>query len=129
MNITENFSLSEFECRCGCKMPDDVKTNILVLASQLQYLRDFIERPITVTNAYRCKSHNKKVGGVPNSQHILGNAADIKISGVIPQFVASMIDSEIKKCNMLQGGLGIYNTFTHYDIRGIKARWDYRLHE
>ena len=27
---------------------------------------------------------------------------------------------------MLQGGLGVYNTFVHYDIRKTKARWDYR---
>ena len=25
-----------------------------------------------------------------------------------------------------EGGLGIYNTFVHYDIRGYKARWDKR---
>jgi len=30
---------------------------------------------------------------------------------------------------MKEGGLGLYNTFVHYDIRGTKARWDYTKKE
>ena len=79
-----------------------------------------------MTNAYRCESHNQKVGGAVYSQHLLGKAADIQISGYKPREVFNIIESLIEQGDLLQGGLGLYNTFVHYDIRGTKARWDYR---
>ena len=36
-----------------------------------------------------------------------------------------LIESLINEGELLQGGLGKYNNFTHYDIRKNKARWDY----
>ena len=77
MKLTNNFSLEEFECKCGCKMPEFVKKNIIELADNLQVLRDFVGR-LDLTNAYRCKEHNTDVGGSTNSQHLKGKAADIK---------------------------------------------------
>ena len=124
--MTKNFSIKEFECNCGCKMPEKVKDNIEVLANNLQVLRDYVKAPITLTNAYRCAKHNKSVGGVPNSKHVNGKAADIKIKGITPFEVAKTIELLIYEGKLIQGGIGIYNTFTHYDIRGIKSRWDYR---
>lgn len=123
--MTKNFKIQEFECKCGCKMPADVKLNIVKLANQLQILRDFIKKPITIINAYRCAKHNKAVGGVPNSQHVLGKAADIKVSGTAPKTVSETINKLAETGNMLQGGIGTYSSFTHYDIRKTKARWDY----
>ena len=64
MRLTNNFYLKEFNCKCGCEMPEDVFLQIQKLASQLQYIRDFIRLPINITNAYRCPTHNKEVGGV-----------------------------------------------------------------
>jgi hypothetical protein len=40
--------------------------------------------------------------------------------------VYDAIEHLIINGDMLQGGLGIYNNFCHYDIRGKKARWDFR---
>lgn len=124
MQITNNFELAEFECSCGCKMPEDVFSEIQRLAGSLQYIRDFVRKPIKLTNAYRCPKHNKKVGGVSNSQHILGKAADIKVTDMTPEEVYNTIDCLTNHEHVLQGGLGLYNTFTHYDIRGTKARWN-----
>jgi len=121
--MTKNFDISEFECNCGCKMPADVHVNIVKLTNQLQVLRDILEKPIRITNAYRCESHNKKVGGVSNSQHLYGKAADIQIKGIKPKHIANLIDELIYGGHMLQGGLGVYNNFVHYDIRKTKARW------
>lgn len=42
----------------------------------LQPLRDLIGAPIAITSGYRSEEINKLVGGVPNSQHCLGEAAD-----------------------------------------------------
>jgi len=126
MKLTNNFSKSEFECSCGCEMPLEVFHNIQKVANQLQKLRDATGKSITINSAYRCVKHNKAIGGVDSSQHILGKASDIVVKGVEPSITFDLIDLFINDCEMLQGGLGNYNSFTHYDIRKIKARWDYR---
>ena len=123
--MTKNFNIQEFQCKCGCKMPADVHNNIVKLANQLQTLRDAINKPITVTNAYRCESHNRAVGGVKNSMHLFGKAADLQVKGMHPYYLHETINDLINKGDMLQGGLGLYNTFVHYDIRKTKSRWDY----
>ena len=55
-------------------MPEDVLVNITKLANQLQYIRDNVAMPITVNSAYRCRAHNKSVGGSVNSEHLLGSS-------------------------------------------------------
>lgn len=124
MKLTNNFSLSEFECNCGCKMPNDVLVNIKELAINLQYIREYLDTPIKLTNAYRCKTHNKAVGGSKNSQHLLGKASDLQVKEINPKTLADLIEDLIDKKYISQGGVGRYNTFTHYDIRGTKARWN-----
>ncbi|NNE31922.1 MAG: DUF882 domain-containing protein [Winogradskyella sp.] len=122
--MTKNFKLKEFECKCGCDMPLEVYENIIKLASQLQFLRDYTGRPITINSAYRCPEHNEKVGGSKTSQHLLGKAADITIQSLKPAEVFVLIEDLIDMGHMLQGGLGLYDTFVHYDIRKTKARWN-----
>jgi len=122
--MTKNFKLKEFECKCGCDMPLEVYENIIKLASQLQFLRDYTGRPITINSAYRCPEHNAKVGGSKTSQHLLGKAADITIQSLKPAEVYALIEDLIDMGHMLQGGLGLYDTFVHIDIRKTKARWN-----
>lgn len=121
--MTKNFKIEEFECKCKCKMPNDVKDNIVKLANQLQLIRNVLKRPIHITNSYRCESHNKAVGGVKSSQHLLGKAADLQVKGYTPKQVYNLIEHLIDNGEILQGGLGLYNSFVHYDIRKSKARW------
>jgi len=123
MKLTCNFSMSEFECNCGCKMPEDVKPNIIELADNLQVLRDFLNMPIKITNAFRCESKNKSVNGVKNSQHLFGKAADLQVFQLSPNDVADAVSKLMEKNLFKMGGLGRYNSFTHVDIRGTKARW------
>ena len=129
--MTKNFSLKEFdckgnckECKDGCDMPSDVYMNIIKLVKQLQFLRDYTGRAITINSGYRSPEHNAKVGGSQTSQHLLGKAADITIEGLKPKEVYKIIEDLIDMGEMLQGGLGLYDTFVHYDIRKTKARWD-----
>ena len=68
--MTKNFSLKEFQCKgscsdCGddCEMPQEVYENIIKLSQQLQILRDYTGRPITINSAYRSPEHNAKIGG------------------------------------------------------------------
>ena len=122
MKLTKNFSLKEFECKCGCVMPEFVKKNVIELAENLQVLRDVVGR-LDLTNAYRCKEHNADVGGAVNSQHVKGKAADIKSSTIEPWDMATTVDDLMKSEKFKLGGIGIYNTFTHVDTRGSRARW------
>ena len=126
MQLTDNFNKSEFECNCGCEMPDNVLENVKKLALSLQTLRDKIKKPIKVNSSYRCVYHNRSIGSNDSSQHVLGKASDIVIKGQIPEQTANLIELLIENKEIPEGGLGVYNTFTHYDIRGTKARWDYR---
>ena len=123
--MTKNFKRQEFECKCGCDMPLEVYENVIKLAGNLQALRDYLDRPITINSAYRCPKHDKKIGGVKTSQHTLGKAADITIQSLKPIEVFAIIEDLIDFGVMLQGGLGLYDTFVHYDIRKTRARWDY----
>ena len=126
MKLTCNFSMSEFECNCGCKMPEDVKSNIIELAENLQVLRDFLNTPIKITNAFRCESKNNSVNGVKNSQHLVGKAADLQVFQLSPNKVADAVSELMEKNLFKMGGLGRYNSFTHVDIRGSKARWGFK---
>ena len=124
--MTKNFSEEEFNCMDGSMMPINVYHNMIKVANQLQTLRNYIGKPITVNSAYRSEDYNKVIGGVKNSQHIMGRAADIVVKGMTPLEVHTTIELLIEKGDMLQGGLGLYDTFVHYDIRGTRARWDYQ---
>ena len=90
MKLTKNFSLeemyrSETARRCGIDnkpQTEEVVENLRALCLEvLQPLRDHLGKPVVVSSGYRCKDLNKKVGGVENSQHLKGEAADIKVSG------------------------------------------------
>lgn len=126
IQLTTNFTKKEFECRDGSAMPPQVLENVKLLAKELQVLRDFVGKKITINSGYRSKAYNATLKGAsPKSQHLLGKAADITIAGMSPKQVAETIEKLIQEGKMKQGGIGIYKTFTHYDIRGVKARWDF----
>ena len=123
MKLTRNFNLNEFASKDGADMPPEVFKNVALVAKNLQVLRDFVGQPIKVNSGYRSPAHNKSIGGASKSQHVKGKAADIVIKGHKPEVVAEIIIELIKDGKMSQGGIGVYNTFTHYDIRGTAARW------
>ena len=121
--ITNNFSLQEFNSKCRRPIPNRVLPNIIELAKNLQVLRDAVGKSITITSGYRSPEHNAKIKGAKNSQHITGMASDIKVAGMTPKEVALVIEGLIESGKMKQGGIGIYPSWVHYDIRGTKARW------
>ena len=73
---TKNFSVKEFECHCGCG------TNLIDqrVMDMCQTIRDRLGEPVRVNSGYRCDKHNASVGGVRNSNHTQGLAADITCS-------------------------------------------------
>ena len=124
MKLSNNFSLGEFECNDGSTTPADVLKNLQKVAKQLQILRDYTGAPIKVNSGYRSPDYNKSIGGATKSQHVLGKAADIVISGYTPDETYTLIEQLINQGVLKIGGLGKYKSFTHIDIRDNKARWD-----
>lgn len=60
------------------KLPERVVENMKALVEQvLEPARQKLGKPITVNSGFRCQIHNRNVGGVANSQHLRGEAADI----------------------------------------------------
>ena len=123
MKLTNNFSLHEFASKDGADFTPEVICNLNELAKNLQVLRDELNARITINSGYRSPAHNKRVGGATKSTHLLGQAADIVVDGFTPEDVYITIERLIKEGKIAQGGLHAYNSFTHYDIRGTKARW------
>lgn len=118
----KNFTYQEFDSKDGSPMPEYVKTNITELARNLQVLRDFHNKPVIINSGYRSPKHNEAVGGVPNSQHLTGRAADIRIPGLTPTEIAQSINLLINQGKMKEGAILVYNTFVHYDTRGFRVR-------
>ncbi|MGB0293977.1 MAG: YcbK family protein [Flavobacteriaceae bacterium] len=124
--MTQNFKKHEFDCSCGCEMPLTVELNVQRLAEELQYIRNYIQRPITINSGYRCESYNNTIpGSSSRSQHVLGKAADIVVSGMNSTQVFEQLDELQHKGKIHTGGMGLYDTFVHYDIRGYRKRWNY----
>tara|TARA_Y100001973_G_scaffold106772_1_gene187421 strand:- start:5179 stop:5580 length:402 start_codon:yes stop_codon:yes gene_type:complete len=123
MKLTENFALWEFKCKDGTSVPSEYMDNVQTLAQNLQVLRDEVGKPIRVISGYRSPKYNRRIGGARKSQHMTAKAADIKISGMKPAEVKEIIVRLIKEGRMHPGGIGLYKTFTHYDVRGRNARW------
>lgn len=123
MNLTQHFKLEEFDCRDGSPTPQHIQIRLVELAMNLEKLRAYLGAPITITSGYRTPEYNRKVGGAPRSQHVEGRAADIRVQGLSPAQVAAKIEELIANGDMAQGGIGIYNSWVHYDIRGVRVRW------
>jgi len=121
--LSKNFTLDEFASKDGAQTPPEVLENLRVLAKNLQVLRDELGKSIKINSGYRSPAHNKAVGGVKNSMHVKGKAADIVVTGLTSTELAAVIFKLIEQKKMRQGGVGIYPNFVHYDIRGTKARW------
>jgi len=121
---TLHFSAAEFECRDGSQVPSKYADNTQLLMRQLEVLRNhFGGAAIRIVSGYRSPRYNTRIGGARKSKHMLGMAADIRVAGVHPKSVADAISSLIARGRMREGGLGRYGTFTHYDVRGTRARW------
>lgn len=128
LQVTKNFNISEMEYYD--RVPEKLLENAKEVLSNLQVLRDACGKSITIMSGYRSPERNEEVGGATKSQHMEGNACDIKVKDMDPKDVAALVEKLIKEGKMKQGGLGIYPRATiaegwvHYDTRGVKARWN-----
>ena len=137
-DITSHFSRSEFglseakAARHGCTGADYpaewVEARLMPLARALERLRaELGGARITVVSGYRPLAYNRALGSLDTSQHIQGRAADIQVEGVAPAAVHAAALKLYERGELEIGGLGIYDTFCHIDVRGgALARWDER---
>jgi len=118
VKLSVNFTVAEFACHDG-------SDTVLIsgeLVTLLQKIRDHFGKPVTINSAYRTAAWNAKQGGAPKSQHLSGTAADITIPGVSPLTVAQYTEF----LQPVTGGIGVYPSFVHVDVRNTRTRWDSR---
>lgn len=84
ITLSKNFTLKEL---CASNYPkfqtqpttQQICNLAYLCGSVLQPLREFLGQPVIITSGFRSKSLNKHVGGVSNSKHLQGFAADIHV--------------------------------------------------
>ena len=104
------------------------------LVEKLEKFREACgNKPLRVGSGCRCEKRNKVVGGKQKkysktgkllskgSEHMYGTAADIYL-------VPGLTTDQMAKIAEQVGfdGIGKYKWGVHVDVRGAKARWDYR---
>lgn len=114
--LSTNFTVKEFACKDG-------SDTVLVaprLVMVLQSIRSRFGAAVTINSGYRTPQYNAKVGGAAHSQHCYGTAADIVVKGQTPEAVAAFARTLMPDW----GGVGVYKSFTHIDVRETKADWN-----
>ena len=113
--LSTNFKSTEFDCHgSGCCSSTLVDEN---LVKYLQKIRSHFGKSVHINSGYRCKKHNAAVGGASASNHMDGEAADIRIDDVTPLEVAQYAEH----IGML--GIGVYSWGVHVDTRTSKYFW------
>ncbi len=104
--LSNNFKLSEFRCKCGCGLDNINK----LVVYKLQQVRDIYGKPIVITSGLRCIEWNKKQGGKENSAHITGLAVDVKCISSRNRFVLmkAFISNGFRR-------IGLTRNFIHVD--------------
>ena len=121
--MSKNFKKGEFKCRDGTEVPDEHMDNLVELVENLQIIRDHIKKPMLIISGYRTPKYNRRIGGARKSQHMKAKAADIVVRGMKPTELRKVIVTLIKEGKIKKGGVGLYRSFVHYDVRGRNARW------
>ena len=116
--LSEHFSKSEFWCHgveqgtCRCNHSINVNPRLIELVEELR--SNIGGLPLYINSGYRCPDHNFAVGGVSNSQHLLGNAADISVP-----YELSFEQFQWYVEQLPFDGIGLYHAgnFIHCDVR------------
>ena len=116
--LSSNFRVREFACKDG----SDAVLVAPRLVMVLQSIRDHFGKAVNINSGYRTPQYNTKVGGVDQSQHCYGTAADITVKGVDVEAVAAYA----RKIMPDWGGVGLYTAqgFTHIDVREDRSDWN-----
>jgi uncharacterized protein YcbK (DUF882 family) len=115
-DLNAHFSKKQLACRCCGQVKIDDR-----LLAGLELLRNLAGTPIIVHDAYRCPEHNEQLGGVQNSEHTRGMAADVNIPG---HSLQQMYELALQVPQFAGGGIGAYDGgFLHVDVCDHPSRW------
>ena len=110
--LSDHFAANEFACHCCGQGGTGMNPRLIELLEQLR--ANIGGLSLHINSGYRCPSHNAEVGGVPNSQHVLGTAADVAVPDGM-----SFGDFQWYVDQLPFDGIGLYphQDFCHVDVR------------
>jgi hypothetical protein len=119
----EFFDREEFRCQCGGKycngFPVEPEEHLVRTVDEI---RRRLGVPVSIVDSggsgVRCKQHNANVGGVSNSNHLYGKAADLH-SDKTPEEMAQVAESVMGNT----GELGIYEWGIHVGVNCRYSRY------
>lgn len=115
------FSRAEFRCPCGkCGgFPVEPQEKMVRTVDEIRHR---LGVPVSIMDAggsgIRCPEHNAEVGGVANSEHLYGRAADLH-SAASPARMKTVAEEVLGNT----GGIGLYDWGIHVDV-GKYSRWN-----
>ena len=117
--LTPNFTVAELACPCcgACEMDSEFMRRI-------QVLRDIVGFPLIPVSGFRCRKHNASLkGAAEGSQHLFGNAVDIRVRNLTGSRRYLLIKTAF---DLDFGGIGIGKVQLHLDGReGTGVNWGY----
>lgn len=113
------FTREEFRCQCKGKycsgFPVEPEEKMVRTVDEI---RRRLGIPVSISSGVRCQKHNAAVGGVYNSEHLYGRAADLH-SAASPERMKAIAEEVMGNT----GGIGLYSWGIHVDT-GKYSRWN-----
>ena len=107
------FKRAEFRCKCGGRYcngyPAEMQEAVVRIADAA---RSHFGKPAHVISGLRCQKWNAHEGGVANSQHMYGEAIDLRIDGVDSETLRQFVSTQPGH----RYSYRINSTNVHFDI-------------
>lgn len=79
-------------------LPEHLRRNLMIVANNLEKIRDVYCRPISINSGYRSKEVNRHVGGSATSLHLSALAVDINVANFtvkeLPRLFQAILDTD-----------------------------------
>ena len=118
MGLSDHLSWAELACNDGPPYPPAWHDRAVVLAAVFEDFRAALGgEPIVIASAYRTPAHNRRIGGVPQSQHVQGRALDCHPPSRM--FLSEFVEGAkaFAQADDRIGGIGLYRWGVHWDLR------------
>ncbi len=120
MKLSNHFTLEEMTRSQTARRynidnsPDEAALyNLKRLATELEKVRELIQKPIVITSGLRVLELNRKLNSKDTSSHVVGCAADFIIHGLQPKEIVQIIkDSYIRPDQVIDE----WNEWVHFSI-------------